>query len=99
MIAVIMEFLVWLEDFLFSRRKSYQGRHYQPEKVAKDYHPMPELCGYPGLWRARIDGSISYLKVHIDLIPRLARLSAMQNWGWLNYSTDEWPEVWRARNG
>lgn len=56
MVAVIMEFLVWLADFLFSKRKTYVGTHWADtvSKVEYDYHPLPECCAYPSLWEARL---------------------------------------------
>lgn len=56
MFAVVMEFLVWLADFLFSKRKSYVGTHWTDtvSKVEYDYHPTPQLCTYPNLWEARL---------------------------------------------
>lgn len=102
MIAVIMEFLVWLVDFLFSKRKSYEGRHWTDTVsiVKPDYYPdAVGLAKYPGLWQARMYGTAYYLKERVSVLQWAVRQRATQNWGWLNYSTDEWPEVWSVRNG
>jgi hypothetical protein len=104
MFAVVMEFLVWLADFLFSKRKNYHGRHWADtvSKVDADYHPMPELCAYPGLWEARCSGHLDYLRVPLKVfyplikmgkeIDRTVRLS---NYQWRNVPLSEWPENWR----
>lgn len=98
MTVVIMEFLVWLKDFLFSRRKNYQGRHWTDtvDTVEPTYCPSP--IKYPGLWVARIEGTAYYLRVQARSLSRVVELKAMQkvmsHWGWLNVPTNEWPELW-----
>jgi hypothetical protein len=101
MFAVVMEFMAWLADYLFSKRTTYHGRHWTDtvDTVPADYHPTPELCGYPGLWAARVDRSVYYLVERVSALPRAIRIASTSNWGWMNIPTDEWPEYCGVNNG
>jgi hypothetical protein len=105
MFAVVMEFATWLADFLFSKRKTYHGRHWTDtvDTVESDYHPMPELCAYPGLWQARCEGRFDYLRVPLKTLNVLIRIGSevdrmisLRNYRWNNVPMTEWPESWRA---
>lgn len=105
MIAVIMEFLVWLADFLFQKRTAYHGNHWADtvKPVPRDWHPMPELCAYPGLWEARCRGTADYLrapykafKAIVQIAREFDRVIALDNYGWKDVPVNEWPQSWRV---
>lgn len=107
MIAVVMEFVCWLVDYLFSKRKTIVGKH-RPEtvtEVSHSYHPMPECCAYPGLWEARVSGRVDYLRVPLKVFYALVgvgkeidRAMWLSNYRWAEVTTDEWPESWKAED-
>lgn len=107
-IAVTMEFLVWLMDFLFSKRKTYHGRHWTDtvDTVPVDYHPTPEMLAYPGLWEARCSERFDYLRVPLKTFNVLMRIGreidrvvSLSNYRWKDVPMNEWPEVWSVQNG
>lgn len=105
MIAVIGEFACWLMDFLFSKRKSYEGRHWTEtvQTVSVDYHPMPELCAYPSLWEARVSGRVDYLRVSLKVFYALVKVGReidkavwLSDYRWRDVPLNEWPESWKV---
>lgn len=108
MIAVVMEFLVWLVDFLFSERKQTVGRH-RPEtviRVVADYHPDLALAKYRGLWHARMTGRSDYLRTPlrtfyaiVKVAREIDRTLSLSNYRWSDTPFDQWPESWRVQNG
>ena len=105
MLAVIMEFVTWATDYLFSKRKQTIGKH-RPETVStveSSYHPMPELCAYPGLWEARVSGRVDYLRVPLKVFYSLVKVGReidkavwLSNYRWRDVPLNEWPESWKV---
>lgn len=104
MIATIMEFATWLKGYLFGKRSKVVGKHWKHtiQIVPITYHPMPELCGYPALWEARVSGRVDYLRAPLKALYALAwvgkeidRIMRLNDYRWAVVDIEEWPESWK----